>query len=37
MRVALLGIVIWLHLRGAFSVARFDLQGDAKAYESWNE
>ncbi len=28
---------IYLHRRGAFSVARFDRQGNAKAYESWNE
>mgnify|MGYP004654088325 FL=1 len=29
--------IIYLHLRGAFSVARFDRHGNAKAYESWNE
>ena len=28
---------IYLHWRGAFGVARFDLQGNAKAYRSWNE
>jgi len=26
-----------LHWRGTFDVARFDLQGNAKAYRSWNE
>ena len=28
---------IYIHIRGAFSVARFDRQGNAKAFESWNE
>ena len=28
---------LYIHIRGAFSVARFDLQGNAKAYRSWNE
>ena len=28
--------IIYLHRRGAFSVARFDLQGNAKAYRAWN-
>ena len=26
-----------IHIRGAFSVARFDLQGNAKAFRMWNE
>lgn len=29
--------ISYIHIRGAFSVARFDLQGNAKAFESWNE
>ena len=29
--------VIYLHLRGAFSVARFDLSGNARAFTVWNE
>ena len=29
--------IIYKHLRGAFSVARFDLSGNAKAFLSWNE
>ena len=28
---------LYTHLRGAFSVARFDNLGNARAYESWNE
>ena len=28
---------LYTHLRGAFSVARFDLSGNAKAFLSWNE
>ena len=28
---------LYIHIRGAFSVARFDLQGNAKAYRLWNE
>ena len=31
------GVTIYSHLRGAFSVARFDLSGNAKAFLSWNE
>ena len=31
------GIELYIHIRGAFSVARFDLQGNARAYELWNE
>ena len=26
-----------IHIRGAFSVARFDLPGNAKAFRMWNE
>ena len=29
--------VLYIHIRGAFSVARFDGQGNARAYELWNE
>ena len=29
--------IIYLHWRGAFGVARFDLQGNARAYGLWNE
>ena len=28
---------LYMHIRGAFSVARFGEQGNAKAYELWNE
>lgn len=28
---------IYLHWRGAFGVARFDNQGNAKAFMAWNE
>ena len=28
---------LYTHLRGAFSIARFDNLGNARAYESWNE
>ena len=28
---------IYLHWRGAFSVARFDLSGNARAYIAWDE
>ena len=28
---------ICIHIRGAFSVARFDLPGNAKAFRMWNE
>ena len=28
---------LYIHIRGAFSVARFDGQGNARAYELWNE
>ena len=28
---------LYIHMHGAFSVARFDLQGNAKAYRLWNE
>ena len=31
------GVTIYSHRRGAFSVARFDLSGNAKAFLSWNE
>ena len=30
-------VSIYLHWRGAFGVARFDLSGNAKAFLSWNE
>ena len=29
--------ILYIHIRGAFSVARFDKKGNAKAYRSWNE
>ena len=29
--------ILYIHIRGAFSVARFDGQGNARAYELWNE
>ena len=29
--------IICIHIRGAFSVARFDLPGNAKAFRMWNE
>ena len=32
----LIGGAIYLHRRGAFSVARFDRQGNAKALIAWN-
>lgn len=28
---------IYIHRRGAFSVARFDNPGNAKAFTAWNE
>ena len=28
---------LYTHLRGVFSIARFDNLGNARAYESWNE
>ena len=28
---------LYIHIRGAFSVARFDNPGNAKAFLSWNE
>ena len=28
---------LYTQLRGAFSIARFDNLGNARAYESWNE
>ena len=31
------GIIISIHHRGAFSVARFDNPGNAKAFTLWNE
>ena len=31
------GIELYIHIRGAFSVARFDNPGNAKAFLSWNE
>ena len=30
-------LVIYMHQRGAFSVARFDNPGNAKAFIEWNE
>ncbi len=30
------GYYIYLHRRGASGIARFDRQGNAKTYESWN-
>ena len=30
-------VVIYMHHRGAFSVARFDNQGNARAFIAWNE
>ena len=35
--VILLSVTIYLHRRGAFSVARFDNPGNAKAFTLWNE
>ncbi|MGM9698027.1 MAG: hypothetical protein ACI3Y0_05225 [Prevotella sp.] len=29
--------ILYIHIRGAFSVARFDKQGNAKAFIAWNE
>ena len=29
--------IIYLHLRGAFDVARFDNLGNARAFTAWNE
>lgn len=29
--------VLYMHQRGAFGVARFDNQGNAKAFLQWNE
>ena len=29
--------ILYIHIRGAFSVARFDNPGNAKAFLSWNE
>ena len=29
--------IVYLHWRGAFGVARFDNQGNAKAFMAWNE
>ena len=29
--------LLYIHTRGAFSVARFDEQGNAKAFRMWNE
>ena len=34
---SLLWGIIYLHQRGAFGVARFDWQGNAKAFTLWNE
>lgn len=31
------GRIVYLHWRGAFGVARFDNQGNAKAFMAWNE
>ena len=31
------GRLVYLHWRGAFGVARFDNQGNAKAFMAWNE
>ena len=31
------GFSIYLHWRGAFGVARFDLSGNARAFIAWNE
>ena len=31
------GVSIYVHRRGAFSVARFDNPGNAKAFIAWNE
>ena len=28
---------LYTHLRGAFSVARFDISGNARAFIQWNE
>lgn len=30
-------IIVYIHLVGLIRVARFDLMGNAKAFESWNE
>lgn len=35
--VARVGDTLYIHLRGAFSVARFDNLGNAKAFTPWNE
>lgn len=35
--VARVGDMLYIHLRGAFSVARFDNLGNAKAFTPWNE
>jgi hypothetical protein len=32
-----MGFSVYIHHRGAFSVARFDNQGNARAFTSWNE
>ncbi len=32
-----IGGIIYLHQRGAFGVARFDWQGNAKAFTLWDE
>ena len=29
--------ILYIHIRGAFSVARFDNPGNAKAFIAWNE
>ena len=29
--------ILYIHIRGAFSVARFDLPGNARAFIEWNE
>ena len=36
-QVLTLWLIIYLHQRGAFGVARFDEQGNAKAFRMWNE
>ena len=35
--LGVMSVSIYLHWRGAFGVARFDLSGNARAFIAWNE